>query len=363
MFNPTAFNTQELVLRDSVISGLNSSLSIPKVLEATRASLLEFVQADAMALCLMHTEPFDFQWLVPGFPIRLLDDYAVLAEHDFLRAPILARPNVPVRDTQLLTREEYERTLIFQRSRELDLTLEHIMAVLLPIGPGLVGALAFYRNKRRPFSLENTTAVASINEHLMNTVRNCNDAQGLMAGAHLLEELHRRPDSAYLVVEPPSRVEFRSEHANALLARWFTGADLHSCGLPLVFKERLDALVRMDADARLGKTLWVFNHPEGNRTCRFIEMPAADGPRRWALRLNEIPHSIPLPWEMERQLTPRQATIARHLLCNRNNEQIAVELGRKLLTVKTHVRNIFDKLGVDSRADLLYQAARLNKPV
>ncbi|RKH70245.1 DNA-binding response regulator [Corallococcus interemptor] len=357
------FNTRELLVRDDVIAALNSSLSLPQVLEAARASLLEFVQADAMALCLMHVEPFDFQWLVPGSPISILDEYAVHAEHDFLRPAIIARPNVVIRDTQLLTRPQFERTRIYQRSLELDLPLEHIMAVQLPIRSGLVGALAFYRHEPHPFTSRSTTAVASLNAHLMNTVRNCHDVQGLMAGAHLMDELHHGPGSAYLVVEPHVREVYRSKHAAALLARWFSPSDLHSSGLPRVLQEQLEALVAMDADNRLGKTLWVFNHPEASRTCRFIELPMADGARRWALVLNELPRSIPLPREMERQLTPRQVTIARLLLRNRTNEQIAEELGRKLLTVKTHVRDIFDRLGIDSRADLLFQAARLNRPV
>ena len=359
------FNTRELLVRDDVIAALNSSLSLPKVLEAARASMLEFVQADAMALCLMHVEPFpfDFQWLVPGSPIRLLAEYAELARHDFLRDPIMDRPNVPVRDTQLKTREQYERTHIYQRSLELDLPLEHIMAVLLPIQEGLVGALAFYRHEPSPFASRSTTAVTSLNAHLMNTVRNCHDVQGLMAGAQLMDELHNGPDSAYLVVEPHVREVYRSKHAAALLARWFSASDLHSSGIPRVLQERLEALVGMNADARLGKTRWVLNHPDGNRICRFIELPLADGARRWALVLEERPHSIPLPSEMERRLTPRQVVIAKLLLRNRTNEQITEELGGKLLTVKTHVRDIFDRLGIDSRADLIYQAARLNKPV
>jgi ATP/maltotriose-dependent transcriptional regulator MalT len=51
------------------------------------------------------------------------------------------------------------------------------------------------------------------------------------------------------------------------------------------------------------------------------------------------------------------------LLRNLTNEQIAGELKLSFHTVKTHVRNLLARLGVDGRADLLYQAARLNKPV
>jgi DNA-binding CsgD family transcriptional regulator len=270
---------------------------------------------------------------------------------------------VPIHDTQLLSRREYERTLIYQRSLELEPRLEHIMAVLVPIRPGLVGALALYRHERRLFSSQSATALSSLTAHLMNTVRNCRDHQDFTAGAQLLEALYQRTDSAFLIVEPPTHEVFRSPHAAALLERWFTPSDLHASGLPRVLEEQLDALVQMDADSRLGKNLWVINHPEGYRTCRFVELPAVDGPRRWALLLTELPHSIPLPWHMQRELTPREVDIARCVLRNWSNGHIADELKISGQTVKTHLRNLFDKLGVDGRADFLYQAAHLNRPV
>ncbi|RKH11598.1 LuxR family transcriptional regulator [Corallococcus sp. CA053C] len=359
-------NTHEHMLRDRVITALNSSLSFSEVLEAARAPLLELAPSDTMALCLMRTTPvLDFQWLVPGPPIPLLDgdEYASVSDHDFVRAPIFARPNEVLVDEEMLPRGEYEHSLLYQRSRELGLGLEHVMAVLLPIRPDFLGALALYRTRRRAFPSRCATVLSSLTQHLVNAVRNCSDVQALSTGAHLLEELYGRPDTAYLVVEPPSREVMRSPHAAVLLERWFAPSDFHASGLPLPLKERLDALVRMDADKRLEKNVWTSLQEDGYRTVRFVELPAREGPRRWALLMNEIPMSIPLPVDMRRKLTPREAEIAKYLLRKWSSEQIASELGIAVLTVDTHVRNIRNKLGVDSRADLLYQAARLNKPV
>ncbi|NVI97468.1 helix-turn-helix transcriptional regulator [Myxococcus sp. AM009] len=364
MFNPMDFNAHELMARNRVTEALCGSLSLPEVLSATRAPLLEFVQADSMALCLMRVAPsLDFRWHVPGPPIPILEEYAGVVDHDFLRDPILARPGVPICDTQLLSRAEYERTLIYQRSLELEPRLEHIMAVLVPIRPGLVGALAFYRHERYPFPSQSITALSGLTRHLASTLGNCHAYQDLTAGAQLLQELYHRKDCAFLVLKPPTREVSRSLHATALLERWFTPSDLHASGLPRVLQEQLDALVRMDADSRIGKNLWVINHPEGYRTCRFVELPASDGPRQWALLLSELPHSIPLPLDMQRALTPRELDIARGVLRNWSNGQIADELNISGQTVKAHVRNLFDKLGVDGRVDFLYQAAHLNRPV
>ncbi|QSQ16847.1 helix-turn-helix transcriptional regulator [Myxococcus landrumensis] len=365
MFNPADFTSSELLVREQVTAALNSPF-LPKLLEAARKPLLEFVQADSMALCIMRLAPsLDFRWHVPGSPIPILNEYAGLVDQDFLRAPILARPGVPVFDSQLLSREAYERTFIYQRSLELKLPFEHIMAVLVPIRPGLVAALAFYRHERRPFTSQSATALSSITSTWATTLDNCQAVQSMTADAQLLQELYLRKNTAYLIIEPPTREVLRSPLATPLLERWFpTPSDFDKAsGLPRVFKERLDALVGMKPDSRLGKNLWVLNHPEGYRTCRFVELPYDDSIPTWALLLSELPHSLPLPFHMQRKLTPRELDVARGVLRNWSNGQIADELEISGETVKTHVRNLFDKLGVDGRADFLYQVAHLNRPV
>jgi DNA-binding CsgD family transcriptional regulator len=364
MFSAMKFNVDELMLRDRVITALNSSLSLPQALEAVRPHLLELAQADSMALCLMDvTHSLHFQWLVPGPRLPILEEYASLVDHDFLRAPIFAQPQRVIRDSELLSRKEYERTLIYQRSRELGQRLDHIMAVLLPIRPGSFGALALYRNRPRAYASQNAAVVDSLTAHLMNTVRNCRDVRDITLGTHLLEELYNRSDTAFLVVEPPHREVLRSPHAKVLLDRWFAPSDLHSSGLPLALQERLNALVHMTPDERLDQNVWVSTHDDGYRTVRFIELPAPEGPRKWALLMHELPISIPLPAEMKRELTPSEINVATCLLRNWTNERIAKEFKLSVETVKTHVRNLLTKLGIDSRRDLLYQAARLNKPV
>ncbi|WP_244981713.1 LuxR C-terminal-related transcriptional regulator [Corallococcus exercitus] len=188
------------------------------------------------------------------------------------------------------------------------------------------------------------------------------DKQIVATDAGVLEELYGRPDSGFLVVEPPSREVLRSRSVTALLESWFTPAELHSSGVPHVLLERLEALTRMDADARLDASRWISIHGDSYRVVRFIELPGREG-RLWALVLDEIPLSIPLPMTMRRALTARQVVIAGLLLRNWSNKQIADELSLSEETVKTHVRDIFERLEVDSRADLLYQSAHLNKPI
>ncbi|MFY2562968.1 response regulator transcription factor [Corallococcus terminator] len=358
------FTAHEWVLRDRVITALNSSLSLPKALESARGPLLEFTPADYMGLCLITLGTVvDFQWLVPGHRLALLDEYSKWVDHDFVRAPIFARPNEVLRDSDMLTRRELEGSLLYQRSRELDLSLEHVMAILLPAHTELLGAFTLYRDRRLAFSEQDAARLTSLTPHLVNTVRNCRAMQVATSSANLLEELYSRPDSAFLIAAPPTREVLRSPRAAAMLARWYTSSELHSSGIPSVLMERLVALACMDADSRLKNNVWVSLHADDYRVVRFVELPEAEGPRQWALVLNEIPLSIPLPEAMRQELTPREIDVAMGMLRNWSNEQIASELGRSVQTIKTHVRSIFEKLGVDSRADFLYQAAHLNKPV
>ncbi|WP_426750356.1 response regulator transcription factor [Myxococcus sp. Y35] len=357
-------SSHEFVLRDRVIAALNSTLSLPKALEAARAPLLELTPADYVGLCLITLGPIvDFQWLVPGHRLALLDEYSKWVESDFVRAPIFARPNVVLRDSEMLSRRELEQSALYQRSKELDLSLEHVMAVLLPVLPGYFGAFTLYRDRRRPFTEQDAALLTSLTPHLLNAVRNCRELQTVSTGARLLEELYNRPGSAFLILTPPSREVFRSPRAATLLEQWFTPSDLHSSGVPNVLLERLEELLHRNEDARLGLNPWISLHGDAYRVVRFVELPEADGPRQWALMMNEIPVSIPLPEVMRIELTPRQVEIARGMLRNWSNQDIAAEFKLSEDTVKTHVRDIFARLKVDSRADFLYQAAHLNKPV
>jgi DNA-binding CsgD family transcriptional regulator len=58
-------------------------------------------------------------------------------------------------------------------------------------------------------------------------------------------------------------------------------------------------------------------------------------------------------------LTPREQQVLRHLAEGKTDQEIATALFVSRRTVATHVRHIFDKLGVTSRAAAAAQAVRL----
>ncbi len=50
-------------------------------------------------------------------------------------------------------------------------------------------------------------------------------------------------------------------------------------------------------------------------------------------------------------LTPTERTVLDHLTAGRVNKEIAVEMGVSIETVRTHLRNLFTKLGVHNRTE------------
>jgi DNA-binding CsgD family transcriptional regulator len=52
------------------------------------------------------------------------------------------------------------------------------------------------------------------------------------------------------------------------------------------------------------------------------------------------------------QLTPQERKIAQGILQDKSNKEIATELFISLSTVKTHINNLYKKLGVSTREEI-----------
>jgi DNA-binding NarL/FixJ family response regulator len=128
-----------------------------------------------------------------------------------------------------------------------------------------------------------------------------------------------------------------------------------------------------------GRALSAAGDREGAR--EMLEAAAAEFSRRGAVRyrdaaereLRQLGHRIhrrsqptaPDSSGIVGSLTKRELDIARHIVDRRTNRQIADELFLSPRTVETHIRNIFGKLGADSRVEvarIVEQADRLADP-
>lgn len=67
------------------------------------------------------------------------------------------------------------------------------------------------------------------------------------------------------------------------------------------------------------------------------------------------------PSELLALLTERELQIIQLVACGQQNKQVAKHLGISEWTVSTHLRRIFAKLRVDSRAAMVYCCADLIK--
>jgi DNA-binding CsgD family transcriptional regulator/tetratricopeptide (TPR) repeat protein len=114
------------------------------------------------------------------------------------------------------------------------------------------------------------------------------------------------------------------------------------------------------------------------RACEVLERAAGDLDRRGALRyrdaaereLRQLGHRIhrrSRPASANgngvESLTERELEVARRIVDRRTNRQIADELFLSPKTVETHVRNIFHKLGADSRVEVARIVERADRLV
>ena len=65
-----------------------------------------------------------------------------------------------------------------------------------------------------------------------------------------------------------------------------------------------------------------------------------------------VPAAAPADGPGVASLTPREMEIARRIVDRQTNRQIAEELFLSTKTIETHIRNIFAKLGADSRVEV-----------
>lgn len=180
-------------------------------------------------------------------------------------------------------------------------------------------------------------AVAGLFVAPYEIVERCSD--GLQARAAILEH---RPDLAVLDVQMPSLTGLdllREARAEG----WATRIILLTAGLepaPLVeaVKLKVDGLVLKDAGGEL--------------LMRCVEAVLAG--EQWidkeAMKqvMSALAHAPPTPTD----LTPRETDVVREVARGQRNKEIARSLGITEGTVKMHLHNLYEKLGVSSRTEL-----------
>ncbi len=320
-------DVREQALTFELMEALTYSLDLSEVLDRAYGVLSRLLAADYATICISK-------------PDRLTD-YEVL------------------RDKEMISREELERSLLSRRSRELGVPLEHVMAVLLDVGRDWHGGFMLYRDRRQPFSDRERALMQRITPLLTSTVRNCRLMEEVKEQDRILEQLFRRQGEG-VVIALPSAERLRTPGVSALLESWFTPEERGPRGeLPAVLLERLGLLV---AGRKLmgfePGTLWMREGLERSLRVTFVPLPDHGSGRLWALLFQEVANWVTVPPGWRDLLTQREAQVAECVLRGWDNQLIKEHLKCSLGTVKKHLQRVFDKLGVDSRAALIHKAAR-----
>ena len=353
--------TREQALISELTQALSSSLDLAEVLARAQGAITQLLPSDYAALCVSRPErPGDYEWLGLGAPGVLFTHYPELAEVDFVREAVRKQPNVALRDSDMLSRRELKRSLLYLRCRELGLPLEHVMAVLLELRHDWHGGFTLYREHAQPFSSREQALLNWLTPYLVNTVRNCRMFSDVAMRGDVLDALFRHQGAECIVLEPPERETLRTPGATELLRRWFPELEADDARLPQELTEHLRRLRLMTGSN--GVDTLVRSGERTHLKVTFVELPEQRGSRPWSVMLQECSRSIPMPEQWRQKISKREADVVQGVLSNGSNEAIAQELGLTLNTVKTHLRNIFPKLGMESRTDLLYHAAWRQKP-
>jgi len=335
-----------------IVESLNDSIDLQEMLPSAHQRLSRLIPADYAALCVSRPgQPGTYEWMVAQLPEAWFSAYPEMEAYDFVRQTVLSRPNIVLRDDEMIPRTQLERNMMYQRGRELGVHLEHVMAVMLDTGGGRHGGFMLYRDVRRPFSETDRRTLQQLVPHLVQAVRN-SQLLGEAAGrGHLLERLFEVRGAEVVVWDATGREVLRSEGATGLLERWFPRTEPWRNGLPGVLGDRLAEKLRSGPGE--GEDRWERTGPDVVLRATFVRVD-----RQCAAVLEEVSLRRRPPRSWAEKLTARELEVVSRVLEGWDNQLIADDLRCALTTVKKHLQHIFDKLGVSSRAALTALAGR-----
>jgi len=336
-----------------LIEALGSSLEIRLVLERAYPHLLELVPADYGALGISSSgKPEDYRWIVARIPPAFFVAYPEMARHDFVRKSVARQPNVVLRDQDMVSRSELETNMMYRRAREVGAPLEQVMAVMLHIDDRWQSGLALYRARARSFTDRERQALQEVTPAIVNAVRNCHLFGNAADWSVALEALLHDQAASIVLVSAPATEVARTAGAALLIDKWFAPHERRVGQLPAP----LAALLAGGEPAS-------WTRQAADTTLEVSLVPLADcvGRATSMLVLQELPSGLQVPARWRVLLTQRQNQVTAAVLRGWDNRLIAGELHLAETTVKRHLQDIFDRLGVQSRTVLVARAAELQR--
>jgi len=344
-----------------VRDALGSALCLRDVMRTAEPALLRLLGGDHAALGFTRRfdepaaatgaalEPGSIEWITSGgLPAEFFADYEHWAAHDFVLAAVARRPRTVLRDSEMVSRSTLEHNPFHRRARELGVPLQHVMAVLLDADV-MTSGFAVYRQGKRPFSEREQSRLRELVPALGNAVRNCTRFEAAERRARVLERVLGNRDRALMVFDARGRELFRTERATRLLEHWFGAAARAAAPLPAPLSAAMTPWLARVEDAT-PRSFW----RSGSESVLVVAPEwVADSDRvLLSLVLEERPRPpwSPAAWA---RLTQRQRAVVAGVVRGWDNQLIASELGCRVATVKRHLTQVYDTLGVGSRSRLM----------
>ena len=351
-------STREQVLME-LRAVLTSSLRRKEVLERFYEELSRrLVAADCSAFCVSRPGPTPgYDWDVEHLPKQFFARYASVAKYDFVLHAVKTHPNVVLSDHEMIEREELRRSRLYAYCRDMGMPLEHVLAVLLDVGSDWHGGFTMYRTGERSFSDQERVDLQCLTPGLVGTVRNCQLMASVADSTNLVEALCRQREFECVVVSLPKTEVMRTDHLTPLLKGWFSPLECDRSGLPVFLLGELSLLASSLGPVGFGQDTLVRKRGGRSLVITYIPLPRQQERGLWAVVFQE--ESI-VPREWRPLLSPREIEVLEGLLLGLTNKGIAAR-GRpmKMNTVKTHLKDIFRKLDVETRSQLLSEVKTL----
>ncbi|WAS88758.1 MULTISPECIES: helix-turn-helix transcriptional regulator [unclassified Corallococcus] len=340
------------------MTALTSSLDLREVFSEAHGILSRVLAADFGALCVSRPgEPGQYDWpMIQDMPQVFFDRYPEISDECFVSASVIQQPNTVLRDSEMLSRQEMHNSAMYSICLEMNMRVERVMSVALDMGLGWHSGFTLYRDNRKAFSEQQRAFLQRLTPSLARTVRNCLLLGDLNQQGDLLDQLFRHTGFESVVLSPPNAELMRTPRATALLHRWFSEAPCGRFGLPDVLLAALERMSRSSQRMISGQDILTFRRPGRSLKVTFLPLPAHSGRTSWALLFQEVSHSVQVPTEWRTRLTRRELDVVERVLNGWDNQTIAEDMGSSLNTLKTHLKRVFVKLAVPSRAKLILLA-------